>query len=226
MSGGSSNNNHNHPKDASPSPLAPRPNDCTYWVIPNLLLAGEYPAAKQGGEAATRAKLRRYLNVSGVTYFLDLTQPGERPDYYNLLQEEASQLQLQQTVQAERFAIPDFGIPSSLEQMTQLLDRLDHVIGAENRTAYVHCRGGIGRTGTVVACFLARYNHNQKKNNNKNKKENNPDFSSKDYYYTGDDALRDTNRLFQASDRSLESAYSPETREQMNFVKRYCESLL
>ena len=40
--------------------------------------------------------------------------------------------------------------------MGRILDRIDACIAA-NRPVYVHCLGGLGRTGTVVGCYLARH---------------------------------------------------------------------
>ena len=40
--------------------------------------------------------------------------------------------------------------------MTSILETIDGVLAA-GRAVYVHCYGGIGRTGTVVGCFLARH---------------------------------------------------------------------
>ena len=51
--------------------------------------------------------------------------------------------------------IPDFGTPSR-RTMTRILDRID-VLLANGAVVYVHCRGGIGRTGTVVGCYLVRH---------------------------------------------------------------------
>jgi protein-tyrosine phosphatase len=40
--------------------------------------------------------------------------------------------------------------------MRMILDRIDAALG-EGRPVYIHCRDGIGRTGTVVGCYLARH---------------------------------------------------------------------
>ena len=51
--------------------------------------------------------------------------------------------------------IQDFGIPT-IAQMRKALDALDAAV-AGGHTVYVHCYAGIGRTGTVVGCYLVRH---------------------------------------------------------------------
>ena len=46
-----------------------------YWVEPGLLMAGEYPGAKDELEA--RLKLR-WLLQQGIDVWVDLTEPGNR----------------------------------------------------------------------------------------------------------------------------------------------------
>ena len=173
-----------------------RPNSCTYWVTEKFM-AGEYPTHRSNKEAKTREKLRQYLS-SGITYFVDLTQPGEKPEYETILREEARVISTgEKEVVYERFAIPDFGITDAAT-MTRILDKIDDAI-ANGHIVYCHCRGGIGRTGTTIGCYLARHGR------------------------TGEEALQEVNRLFQSSDRSIESSISPETRDQINFVGEWKE---
>ena len=54
-----------------------------------------------------------------------------------------------------RMPIPDFGVPTP-EQMAQTLDAIDMAIGTHH-AVYVHCLAGLGRTGTVVGCFMVRH---------------------------------------------------------------------
>jgi hypothetical protein len=124
----------------------------TYWVEPRLFLAGEYP--REPAEGTSRWRLRRLL-TAGVQVFIDLTQPGEfglKP-YAELLLDEADGLGLLADYQS--FPVVDKNVPSP-EQMAQILDVLDRSMQAD-RGVYVHCYAGIGRTGTVVGCYLVRH---------------------------------------------------------------------
>ena len=139
-----------------------KPTPDSYWIPCDTLplhqslngrfLAGEYPSAKDAAEA--EIKLGRYLD-NGVTTFLDLTEAGEyhlRP-YAAPVQQMAAARRL--VVSHQRLSIPDMGIPT-LDFMTCILNTLDEAL-AQGETVYVHCFGGIGRTGTVVGCWLVRH---------------------------------------------------------------------
>lgn len=120
----------------------------SYWVVPGLLLAGEYPGAKTEEEA--RQKLRAFLNA-GVSFFLDLTEEGEGLEpYAPLLFEEAEKRE--RRVAYRRLAIPDLSAPT-IERMREIQQTIAEALNA-GQTVYVHCCGGIGRTGTVIGCYL------------------------------------------------------------------------
>ena len=136
-------------------PTLPIPD--SYWVtVPPLsagrLLAGEYPGAEDPA-AATR-KLGRFLDA-GVTTFVDLTERGE----YSLRPYAAEIIALGaargRTIAHHRRPIPDLGAPAP-EDMARILDTIDEALAA-GQTVYVHCFGGIGRTGTVIGCWLVRH---------------------------------------------------------------------
>jgi protein-tyrosine phosphatase len=58
-------------------------------------------------------------------------------------------------VRHRRFPIADCGVPEP-EAMNTILAAVDESLAA-GRVVYVHCAGGIGRTGTVVGCWLVRH---------------------------------------------------------------------
>lgn len=121
----------------------PLPN--SYWVVPDRVLAGEYPGALDESEARTR--LDR-LQKAGIDSFIDLTEEGEIPPYRHLLPDDA---------EYQRFAIVDTRVPNNVSQTRELLTAIRGAL-ARGRGVYVHCRAGIGRTGLIIGCFLAEEN--------------------------------------------------------------------
>ncbi|MCJ7623905.1 MAG: dual specificity protein phosphatase family protein [Anaerolineaceae bacterium] len=128
-----------------------RPTPDSYWVIPHKLAAGGYPRSRFLDEQ-TIIILNKLLGA-GVMLFLDLTRPGELVSYRDLLMKEAKRLGVE--VEYRRVPIHDRHCPSK-ETMVDILDTIDDTI-QEGCGVYVHCWGGIGRTGTVVGCYLVRH---------------------------------------------------------------------
>jgi hypothetical protein len=127
------------------------PIDDSYWLVPGRLLAGEYPGARTTDEA--RRKLRSFLDA-GVNFFLDLTGEDEGLEpYAPLLQEEASAQD--RRVMYRRLPIPDMSAPTT-ERMREIQQTITAALEA-GQTVYVHCWGGIGRTGTVLGCYLVEH---------------------------------------------------------------------
>ena len=166
------------------TPLNPTPLRNSYWVVPGKVLAGEHP----GGTTleATRERLERLL-AAGVECFIDLTEPGELKPY---------DVELPFSVEYLRKPIRDHGIPAQRLHMAEILDCLHDAVQS-GRCVYVHCRAGIGRTGTVIGCLLMERG------------------------LTGDAALDELNRLWQYSERSQSWGSVPETDEQVGFVRKW-----
>lgn len=130
-----------------------RPIPNSYVVPSSGLVAGQYPGAREVGDA--REKLSALLDF-GIREFIDLTEEGELGRYDALLHQLARERQLH--VRHRRFPVRDLGVPMEPGSMEAILEAIDEALAAR-RTPYLHCWGGIGRTGTVVGCHLVRYGH-------------------------------------------------------------------
>jgi protein-tyrosine phosphatase len=119
----------------------------SYWVIEGQLLAGEYPAV--GADDERCARLHAVLDA-GIRSFVNLTETHELRPYHALLKEIATERGID--VQYRCMSIENRGIPT-VDHMHAILRHIRDEIDA-GRPVYVHCWGGIGRTGTVVGCWM------------------------------------------------------------------------
>jgi hypothetical protein len=164
-----------------------RPIAESYWVKPGRFLAGEYPGHFDPEQ--TRWRLDALLE-GGFDTFIDLTKQGEVYPYAKILGEQAQAYGV--NAQYYRFPIGDFGLPSPA-QMMAILDQVDESLES-NHKIYLHCWGGIGRTGTTVGCYLVRQG------------------------LDGEAALRQLANWWQEVPKSRIHPRSPETREQVDFI--------
>jgi ADP-ribosylglycohydrolase len=131
---------------------------------------------------------------AGVNSFVDLTEEGEMPAYEPFLADLS-----EQHIRYRRMAVLDHGLPDSPAHMSRILDLIDSELAA-GRCVYVHCRAGIGRTGTTVGCHLIRSG------------------------LTNEVALDRLQELWQQCGRSRRWPTIPETDEQVEFVRQWREA--
>jgi protein-tyrosine phosphatase len=94
-----------------------------------------------------------------------------------------------------RYAIPDFDVPSRAS-MRATLDAIYDAIRA-GETLYLHCWGGVGRTGTVVGCLL------------------------REQGFDATAAREVIDRKWQAMEKRARHPNSPETGEQVAFIDQW-----
>ncbi len=162
----------------------------SYWVEENRLLAGEYPGSHDPESA--RRRIAAFLEA-GITAFIDLTDPHELAPYEGILQDEAKNYGIH--VSYQRLPIRDMSVPTS-DSMTKILNAIDQAIN-DGQCVYVHCWGGIGRTGTVVGCHLVRHGTANEK------------------------ALEQVNQWYQTRPAKPYHPRSPQTEEQVEFVRNW-----
>lgn len=162
----------------------------TYWIEPGRLLAGAHPSSRSMGDTLQRLEALVRL---GVTAFIDLTERGEAAPYAQLLPEQGRG---GRTIECMRMALPDHKVPATPRLMTEILEHMERMFAA-GHCVYLHCRAGIGRTGTVVGCHLVRRGMDPEA------------------------ALEHLQRLWEEGGRTSVWPHTPETDEQTEYVRNW-----
>lgn len=167
-----------------PSSDPSRPHGNCYWVN-SRLMAGEYPIERDPKVA--QQKLNGIVEA-GITDFLDLTDPADGLNAY-------ADMKASQPFSHRQMTIKDMDVPSR-ENMRQILDHLQARLDSGHKV-YVHCWGGIGRTGTVVGCHLVEQG------------------------MTPDQALEHIAQRWQTMEKVVRFPRSPQTDAQVEFIRNW-----
>ena len=117
-------------------------NNCLYKlvseVIPNKLYFGGYPSEEL---------FDWMVSKKGFTHFIDLTTEEER---------NSLDFVYDKTVEIDiiKFSIKDNSVPTDLRNFKELLRETHRLIEKDNSKIYIHCKGGHGRSGLMIACML------------------------------------------------------------------------
>lgn len=116
------------------------------YKVNDWLYAGEYPGDKD--EELAIGKLKQF-NYFGITHFIDLTEDGELVPYNSMVSSWARYM---------RFPIRDISVPDNVEIVKRLIDTIEQIHKDNSKAKiYIHCWGGVGRTGTIIGCYLGNF---------------------------------------------------------------------
>jgi hypothetical protein len=129
----------------------------SYPVIPNHLYAGEIPSSINDHEFQLKIQ---YLKELGITHIINLTEINEQNFKGIPLRKYTDYAEMQFSMSGMelncfRFPIKDLDIPT-ITHMRTVINAINEAIH-EGGKVYVHCWGGIGRTGTVIGCYLIEH---------------------------------------------------------------------
>lgn len=128
----------------------------SYIVIENKLFAGSNPVVLD--KTQTKNNLSE-LAENNIEVIINLTNKSTFEklgliNYSDIIKNFYSNIN--KNIKIERFGIKDFTVPDK-NHMLEILKTIDNYI-SQNKKLYIHCMGGIGRTGTVIGCYLISKN--------------------------------------------------------------------
>jgi N-glycosidase YbiA len=170
------------------------PHSKSNWVIPNILLASAHPREEEFDN----------IMQNGIDTFISLQEKNEDGSFYVNLGVKLNDFERKfkyfdkyaRNVMFTRVPIPDRRVIDD-DTTKELVNGLIYLIG-KKRKILIHCLGGKGRTGVIVALLLKRL-----------------------YGLTSEDALKLTSTTFKRrQDKGEKCKKMPQTKVQFDQVKR------
>lgn len=158
-----------------------------YYKADTNIYAGEYPYAEDEEIGFKKLSL---LKEIGISYIIDLTEEGELIPYRQHID----------SIEYLRFPIVDRGVPCSMNETKNICEIINRAI-REGKFLYIHCWGGVGRTGTIVACWYV--------------------FNG----YSYSEAIMMLNKRWKYCPKSRRRTHCPEYKHQENFIKEFYKYL-
>lgn len=120
-----------------------------HYQVEPFLFAGEYPFL---WDPVPGRRLLEFLVDRGIRTFIDLTTEWDGLEPYEPVLKEIGAVE-SLALRRSAHPIPDMSIPDNPAVMHRILAEIRQEI-ATRRGVYVHCWGGIGRTGTVIGAWF------------------------------------------------------------------------
>lgn len=131
----------------------------SYWAVPGKILAGCCPGSIDFHQAVEDLTGLIDAGVTLIVSLMDIPEGELFGQFFESYESVLPELGRSRgrVIHLERFTIRDRSIPTP-EQMTSILRCISGELDAGG-TVYVHCLGGIGRTGTVIGCYFVEQGH-------------------------------------------------------------------
>ena len=170
--------------------LTMKPTGYSYRVDLNVW-AGEYPVW-DWDDSIGRMQIQLFTDF-GINFFIDLTESGEMPPYAQFLSP---------SIERYRLHIPNRGTPAAVEDVVRLFQVIECTLSDKPFTnIYIHCLGGVGRTGTIVACYYIYFKQ-----------------------MNAEEALAEMRLMFSSHERAVWMS-APETEAQIDFIHTFANTI-
>ncbi len=161
------------------------------YSVTERVYAGEHPLYSRH-TTLPEDRIAQFIEF-GITDFLDLTVKGEAQEYERILPH---------SIRKFSYPVKNFEAPESVQSLMEAFAGLELLfIEQSDSKLYIHCLGGVGRTGTIVACYYIYFEH-----------------------LSFDEAIAKMRKQYMQSPRSR-IMDSPETSRQMAFVREFANTV-